>query len=195
MVASRAHARRLWALYDEFTLRHPLLAKIPAGAVLSLLGDTAAQGIERWMSDAAPPHDKARCARIVCWRAFLHTPFNHFYFNLVDHHRVFGPSRAWRIVFKKIAADQLIASPSLHFFFLPFMALCEGKPLAEAVQCGVTGLPSVMMCSWCVWPFIHLLTFGVIPLHQRVMWTNWWAMWWMAFLSVLSEQRRNRADV
>jgi len=38
--------------------------------------------------------------------------------------------------------------------------------------------------SWRYWPFVHLLTFSVVPLHLRVLWVDVMEVGWVCLLSL-----------
>merc|ERR1712232_1439332 len=99
------------------------------------------------------------------------------------------PGVAPRVLAYKVLVDQVFASPALHSLFLPFMALAEGGDIQDAWQRLSTKFIPMMQMNYCLWPFVHVVTFSVIPLHHRVVWVNCWAAVWMGMLSTLNAKK------
>lgn len=171
--------RRLYRHLDDATRRWPLTVKCSSGAVLAVIGDTAVQRIDG-SAARSQGHDGARTARLATWRSLIHTPIVHFWFAALERR---FPGAAAGNVLKKVACDQVIASPSLHVFFLPYMALAEGHGLEEAKARTERKFLPLMKANYCLWPLVHLVTFSVIPPVHRVLWVNCWATVWMGMLS------------
>eukprot|EP00419_Tripos_fusus_P011456 CAMPEP_0172660454 /NCGR_PEP_ID=MMETSP1074-20121228/4075_1 /TAXON_ID=2916 /ORGANISM="Ceratium fusus, Strain PA161109" /LENGTH=162 /DNA_ID=CAMNT_0013476073 /DNA_START=157 /DNA_END=642 /DNA_ORIENTATION=+ len=147
----------------------------------------ATQGASDSLQTAGTRIDAARTTRIAIWRATLHTTFAHHWFNLLERS---VPGSAPALVAKKIFLDQVFASPFLHVFFLPYMALAEGHTMEEAVGRTRENFVKLLQANYCYWPFVHCITFSVIPLRHRVAFVNIAAVFWMATLSALNQTAR-----
>lgn len=201
--AARA-LRRIYQVLDDSTRHRPLLTKAGVGAVLAMVGDGIVQGVEvagrrkRDQEDSSDSNetpgglDVGRTARMVCWRSIVNTPIIHYWFNILERTL---PGAAPGVVAKKVLLDQLVASPLLHLVFLPYMVLAEGGSSSEALARTSRKFSTVMQLSWCFWPFVHCLTFSVIPLRHRVAWVNVGAVFWMAALSFINESDRKKGSI
>jgi len=189
---------RLYAALDESTRRRPIATKVSIGAVLGGLGDGIVQKIERSKAPRAGLHkdsktdasefDSARMARMIGWRAFFHAPVAHAWFNFLER-RI--PGTAPLVVFKKVVLDQVIASPLVHLCFFPYMVMTEGGSAQDAYARFERNFIT-MGISYCVWPFVHAITFGIMPLRHRVAWVNVAALFWSGTLSALNQLDRSQ---
>jgi hypothetical protein len=45
------------------------------------------------------------------------------------------------------------------------------------------GLNCKLQAGWKLWPFAHLITYGVVPLEQRLLWVDCVELIWVTILS------------
>eukprot|EP00747_Dinoflagellata_sp_TGD_P185291 gnl/TRDRNA2_/TRDRNA2_41755_c0_seq1.p1 gnl/TRDRNA2_/TRDRNA2_41755_c0~~gnl/TRDRNA2_/TRDRNA2_41755_c0_seq1.p1 ORF type:complete len:193 (+),score=16.43 gnl/TRDRNA2_/TRDRNA2_41755_c0_seq1:181-759(+) len=172
--------RRVWAVLDDATLRHPLRTKIAFGGCLGGVADVSAQCVEG-CPDGIDPQ---RAARLATWRS-LSTPFVHYWFNFLAQR---FPGTSWQDVLRRVLADQICASPIFNLPFYPLMALLEGKP--EDAWCRLsTKYVHTLGVNYCFWPFVHLVTFSIVPLRHRVHFANIASMVWTGILSTLNQRQ------
>ena len=177
--------RSIWRFIDNSTRTRPMLTKAVLGGILTLISDTVVQKFIEEKEEM----DVERSAAMLSWRVFIHTPIVHHWFNFAE--KAFGSGTGWRTVLIKIAADQLLASPAVHFMFLPYMTMMEGGSVDDAKAKLEHSYVKMMTMSYMFWPFVHFLTFGVVPLRHRVLFVNTAAMFWSGTLSYLNSQTRS----
>ncbi|KAI4383311.1 hypothetical protein MLD38_009163 [Melastoma candidum] len=49
--------------------------------------------------------------------------------------------------------------------------------------------PMLTVCWWKLWPFAHLVTYGVIPVEQRLLWVDCVELIWVTILSTYSNEK------
>nr|AFK44918.1 unknown [Lotus japonicus] len=47
----------------------------------------------------------------------------------------------------------------------------------------------MLTAGWKLWPFVHLVTYGVIPVEQRLLWVDSVELIWVTILSTYSNEK------
>lgn len=71
------------------------------------------------------------------------------------------------------------------FCVLVDVACCAGREIFKR-NCGLnlySLMSSVVQAGWKLWPFAHLITYGVIPVEQRLLWVDCVELIWVTILS------------
>ncbi|GJV01745.1 SYM1-like protein [Tanacetum coccineum] len=93
------------------------------------------------------------------------------------------PSKDWWVVPAKIAFDQTAWSAvwnSIYFVVLGLLRFESPENIFNELK--TTFLP-LLTAGWKLWPFAHLITYGVIPLEQRLLWVDCVELIWVTILS------------
>ncbi|KAK2997004.1 hypothetical protein RJ639_025831 [Escallonia herrerae] len=48
---------------------------------------------------------------------------------------------------------------------------------------------NVILAGWKLWPFAHLITYGVVPVEQRLLWVDSVELIWVTILSTYSNEK------
>ncbi|KAF3522109.1 hypothetical protein F2Q69_00046924 [Brassica cretica] len=46
-----------------------------------------------------------------------------------------------------------------------------------------------MQAGWKLWPFAHLITYGLVPVEQRLLWVDCVELIWVTILSTYSNEK------
>lgn len=57
-----------------------------------------------------------------------------------------------------------------------------------------TRVPTQLQRHYCFWPWVHLVNFGMLPLHNRVIVHNILTIGWTAYLSKCEQDFENEAE-
>jgi hypothetical protein len=63
------------------------------------------------------------------------------------------------------------------------LGVLSGKPLNDTAADVQGKLGPIMSRAWRFWPFVHLVTYSVIPPAQRVLWVNCVDLVWSSILA------------
>uniref|UniRef100_K4ACS0 Peroxisomal membrane protein 2 n=1 Tax=Setaria italica TaxID=4555 RepID=K4ACS0_SETIT len=99
------------------------------------------------------------------------------------------PFKDWWVVPAKVAFDQTIWSAiwnSIYFVVLGFLRL--ESPTTIYSELKSTFWP-MLTAGWKLWPFAHLVTYGVIPVEQRLLWVDCVELIWVTILSTYSNEK------
>jgi protein Mpv17 len=206
--------RRLGAAYQRAHAHAPLLTQCTAAGVIATLGDSTMQMVEREAAtadeDQAEAPDKAeptaweaeRTGRLVLYRSLLFAPGYTLWLGLLE--RGLGAGTGAGIIVKKVLLDQLIWTPPSMLTLYSWMGLTEhicateytmdADTLAEGARLGWERarqcLWPTLQVNWPVWGVVGCITFGLVPVHLRVIWVSVVQVGWNAFLSGLNERTR-----
>ncbi|PIA40775.1 hypothetical protein AQUCO_02400086v1 [Aquilegia coerulea] len=108
---------------------------------------------------------------------------------LFEFDRALIPFNDWWVVPAKVAFDQTIWAAiwnSIYFVALGFLRL--ESPANIFGELKATFRP-MLTAGWKLWPFAHLITYGVIPLEQRLLWVDCVELIWVTILSTYSNEK------
>ncbi|CAN6282356.1 unnamed protein product [Urochloa humidicola] len=172
-----------WSAYEEALKANPVLAKMMISGVVYSLGDWIAQCYE---GKPIFDFDRAR----MFWSGLvgftLHGSLSHYYYHICE---ALFPFKNWWVVPAKVAFDQTIWSAiwnSIYFVVLGFLRL--ESPTIIYSELKSTFWP-MLTAGWKLWPFAHLITYGVIPVEQRLLWVDCVELVWVTILSTYSNEK------
>ncbi|KAL5210377.1 hypothetical protein ABZP36_006000 [Zizania latifolia] len=180
-----------WSAYEEALKTNPVLAKMMISGVVYSLGDWIAQCYE---GKPIFEFDRARMFRSGLVGFTLHGSLSHYYYHFCE---ALFPFKDWWVVPAKVAFDQTAWSAmwnSIYFVVLGFLRL--ESPATIFSELKSTFWP-MLTAGWKLWPFAHLVTYGVIPVEQRLLWVDCVELIWVTILSTYSNEKseaRNSED-
>ncbi|XP_055822318.1 uncharacterized protein LOC129891090 isoform X2 [Solanum dulcamara] len=172
-----------WVAYEEALKRNPVLAKMVISGVVYSVGDWIAQCYEgKPLFDI----DRARMLRSGLVGFTLHGSLSHYYYQFCE---ALFPFEDWWVVPVKVAFDQTVWSAvwnSIYYTVLGILRL--ESPLAIFSELKATFFP-MLTAGWKLWPFAHLITYGVVPVEQRLLWVDCVELIWVTILSTYSNEK------
>ncbi|KAL1195287.1 Peroxisomal membrane protein PMP22 [Cardamine amara subsp. amara] len=172
-----------WIAYEEALKTNPVLAKMVISGVVYSVGDWIAQCYE---GKPLFEIDRARTLRSGLVGFTLHGSLSHFYYQFCEE---LFPFQDWWVVPAKVAFDQTVWSAiwnSIYFTVLGFLRL--ESPLSIFKELKATFLP-MLTAGWKLWPFAHLITYGLVPVEQRLLWVDCVELIWVTILSTYSNEK------
>ncbi|XP_022142923.1 uncharacterized protein LOC111012915 [Momordica charantia] len=172
-----------WSAYEEALKAHPVLAKMVISGVVYSLGDWIAQCFE---GKPLFEFDRTRMFRSGLVGFSLHGSLSHYYYHFCEG---LFPFQDWWVVPAKVAFDQTAWSAvwnSIYFVVLGFLRL--ESPVSIFNELKATFWP-MLTAGWKLWPFAHLITYGVIPVEQRLLWVDCVELIWVTILSTYSNEK------
>ncbi|KAK4744300.1 hypothetical protein SAY87_010612 [Trapa incisa] len=172
-----------WAAYEEALKSNPVLAKMIISGVVYSLGDWIAQCYE---GKPLFEFDRARMFRSGLVGFTLHGSLSHFYYQFCEE---LFPFQDWWVVPAKVLFDQTLWSAvwnSIYYTILGFLRF--ESPVSIFKELAATFWP-MLTAGWKLWPFAHLITYGVIPVEQRLLWVDCIELIWVTILSTYSNEK------
>ncbi|KAI3465721.1 hypothetical protein Pfo_022384 [Paulownia fortunei] len=172
-----------WNAYEEALKTHPVLAKMAISGIVYSLGDWIAQCYE---GKPLFEFDRTRMFRSGLVGFTLHGSLSHFYYEFCE---ALFPSKDWWVVPAKVAFDQSVwaaAWNSIYYVVLGFLRLESPVNIFDELK--ATFWP-MLTAGWKLWPFAHLITYGVVPVEQRLLWVDCVELIWVTILSTYSNEK------
>ncbi|PSR95675.1 Peroxisomal membrane protein [Actinidia chinensis var. chinensis] len=172
-----------WSAYEEALKTNPVLAKMMISGVVYSLGDWIAQCVE---GKPLFEFDRTRMFRSGLVGFTLHGSLSHYYYQFCEE---LFPFHDWWVVPAKVVFDQTAWAAvwnSIYFTVLGFLRL--ESPVSIFTELTATFWP-MLTAGWKLWPFAHLITYGVIPVEQRLLWVDCVELIWVTILSTYSNEK------
>ncbi|KAJ1402709.1 Mpv17/PMP22 [Sesbania bispinosa] len=172
-----------WSAYEEALKTNPVFAKMVISGVVYSVGDWIAQCFE---GKPLFEFDRARMFRSGLVGFTLHGSLSHYYYQFCEE---LFPYKGWWVVPAKVAFDQTAWSAvwnSIYYTVVGFLRL--DSPINIFNELKATFFP-MLTAGWKLWPFAHLITYGVIPVEQRLLWVDMVELIWVTILSTYSNEK------
>ncbi|KAM3407446.1 hypothetical protein ACQJBY_001076 [Aegilops geniculata] len=172
-----------WSAYEEALKANPVLAKMMISGVVYSLGDWIAQCYE---GKPIFEFDRTRMFRSGLVGFTLHGSLSHYYYHFCES---LFPFKDWWAVPVKVAFDQTAWSAlwnSIYFVALGFLRWESPSTIYKELK--ATFFP-MLTAGWKLWPFAHLITYGVVPIEQRLLWVDCVELIWVTILSTYSNEK------
>ncbi|KAI3774199.1 hypothetical protein L1987_48744 [Smallanthus sonchifolius] len=172
-----------WIAYEEALKENPVLAKMMISGIVYSLGDWIAQCYE---GKPLFEFDRTRLFRSGLVGFTLHGSLSHYYYQLCE---ALIPFQDWWVVPAKVAFDQTVWSAVWNSIYFVVLGLLRFESPANIFsELKATFLP-LLTAGWKLWPFAHLITYGLIPVEQRLLWVDCVELVWVTILSTYSNEK------
>lgn len=172
-----------WSAYEDALKNNPILAKMMISGVVYSIGDWIAQCYE---GKPILDFNRKRMIRSGLVGFCLHGSLSHFYYHVCE---ALFPFKDWWGVPIKVAFDQTIWSGFWNsIYFVTLGLLRFESPVSIGSELRATFWP-MLSAGWKLWPFAHVITYGVIPVEQRLLWVDCVELVWVTILSMYSNEK------
>ncbi|KAH9289452.1 hypothetical protein KI387_033569, partial [Taxus chinensis] len=172
-----------WSAYEDALKTNPVLAKMVISGAVYSLGDWIAQCYE---GKPIFEFDRTRMFRSGLVGFSLHGSLSHYYYHLSE---AIFPFQNWWVVPAKVAFDQTIWAAIWNSTYFAVLGLLRFEsPVNIFSELKATFWP-LLTAGWKLWPFAHLITYGVVPVEQRLLWVDCVELIWVTILSMYSNEK------
>lgn len=172
-----------WSAYEEALKENPVLAKMMISGVVYSIGDWIAQCCE---GKPLLEFDRTRMFRSGLVGFALHGSLSHYYYYVCE---ALFPFQDWWVVPVKVVFDQTAWAAMWNSIYYVVLGLLRFEsPFTIFSELKSTFLP-MLTAGWKLWPFAHIITYGVIPIEQRLLWVDCVELIWVTILSTLSNEK------
>ena len=91
-----------------------------------------------------------------------------------------------------VACDQTGWAIFINTNFLFWINLFEFTDVDNAVDNVRKNLVDVVKANWCLWPGVQLINIGIVPIKFRVLFVNFFAIFWTTYLSWRNNREANK---
>ncbi|KAI3949936.1 hypothetical protein MKW92_020012 [Papaver armeniacum] len=172
-----------WVAYEEALKTNPVLAKMVISGVVYSVGDWIAQCFE---GKPLFEFDRMRMFRSGLVGFTLHGSLSHYYYQFCES---LIPYNDWWWVLAKVAFDQTAWAALWNSIYFVVLGLLRFESPANILgELKATFVP-MLTAGWKLWPFAHLITYGVVPVEQRLLWVDCVELIWVTILSTYSNEK------
>ena len=169
-----------WHEYESVLSHHPIATKSATSATVYAIGDVISQQTEGIQKDL----DYMRVLRSMLAGMIGHGPLSHFWYNLSEG--VFTNYlhfTEWWAFLPKIVADQALFGPFWNNSYILLLGLMK-QDSWDAIFGDMkrTTIPLVLS-GLKLWPFVHCITYGLIPVENRLLWVDAVEIVWVTILA------------
>jgi protein Mpv17 len=188
--------------YEATLAANPVATKAATSATVYTIGDVIAQYAEQLGSDDGDGGhrridlDAGRVVRSLVAGGVGHGPLSHVWYHVSEHFFTNLGMTQWWSVFPKIAADQVVWGTiwnSLYLMSVGTLQLVMTKKQDDTVNMssGITkvfhdtksSIFPLFVDGLKLWPFAHIITYGIIPVEDRLLWVDAVEIIWVSIMA------------
>jgi len=173
-----------WAAYERAVAYFPWATAMAITGITYLLADWTAQTYE---GKGMFGFNVWRVLRTGLSGFFVLGPLAHAYYDIQDH---VMPSGKWYWSLAKVAVDQSLYASTYNVCFFVALGLLSLNSPKEVWNNVRSKFWPVLRAGWRLWPFLHIITYTVIPTQHKLLWVNSCELVWVTFLSLIANERR-----
>lgn len=171
-----------WRSYTNILNMAPLQTKAVTSATVYAIGDILAQNKEG--NDNIGSIDRWRVFRSLMAGLIGHGPMSHvwydvsedFFDNVLNLH-------AWWDFIPKVVVDQTLFGPIWNNSYILLLGMMQlQKPSQIFHDMKRTTIP-LIVSGLKLWPFVHCITYGLIPVENRLLWVDAVEILWVTILA------------
>lgn len=172
-----------WIAYEQALKANPVLSKMAISGIVYSIGDWIAQCYE---GKPIFEFDRTRTFRSGLVGFTLHGSLSHYYYQFCE---ALFPFEDWWVVPAKVAFDQTVWAAIWNSIYYVALGLLRFESPDNIFRELKATFWLMLTAGWKLWPFAHLITYGVIPLEQRLLWVDCVELIWVTILSTYSNEK------
>lgn len=182
-----------WASYETVLHAAPIETKASTSATVYAIGDIIAQRTE---GKSYGDLDRWRTLRSLLAGCIGHGPLSHVWYDWSE--QIFTEQFhwvEWWSFFPKVAIDQLTWGPFWNNTYILLLGLMQfRKPKDIVKEMKDTTVP-LIMSGLKLWPLAHCITYGVVPVENRLLWVDLVEIIWVTILASAAAEASAGAKV
>lgn len=171
-----------WGSYSNTLAVHPIATKAATSATVYTIGDIIAQRTEG--KDSIEDMDFLRVARSATAGFIGHGPMSHCWYNVCDDFFVnVLHCTAWWSFIPKVVVDQTVWGPIWNSNYLILLGLMKMEKLDTIWTDVKRSTIPLFVSGLKLWPAAHIVTYGLIPIENRLLWVDLVEILWVSILA------------
>eukprot|EP00526_Cylindrotheca_closterium_P017127 CAMPEP_0113621948 /NCGR_PEP_ID=MMETSP0017_2-20120614/11233_1 /TAXON_ID=2856 /ORGANISM="Cylindrotheca closterium" /LENGTH=316 /DNA_ID=CAMNT_0000531739 /DNA_START=71 /DNA_END=1021 /DNA_ORIENTATION=+ /assembly_acc=CAM_ASM_000147 len=188
--AAQAWGSETWQSYQEVLAANPISTKAATSATVYSIGDIIAQKSEGFADDQGL--DVVRIARSGLAGGIGHGPLSHFWYNLSeDFFNNILHVTAWWSFLPKIAVDQTVWGPIWNSSYIFLLGLMKQETVEKMIDDAASSTIPLFFDGLKLWPLAHCVTYGLIPVENRLLWVDLVEILWVVILATKASSLTN----
>jgi len=181
-----------WLGYSDILQKAPISTKAITSATVYTIGDFIAQ---RAQGVTIGKLDRPRLLRSLIVGLVGHGPLSHIWYNISEYafDNVLRLTAWWSFI-PKVVADQTIFGPFWNNTYIFLLGILKRDSLENIWDEMKRTTVPLIVAGLKLWPFVHCITYGVIPLENRLLWVDLVEIVWVTILSTTAAQGGDKSD-
>lgn len=174
-------AANSWTSYMHVLSAHPIATKAVTSGTVYALGDTIAQKTE---GQSMATLDQPRILRSAIAGFIGHGPMSHFWYQVSEEvfSNILHLTQWWSFV-PKVVVDQTLWGPIWNNSYIVLLGLMKMQsPEIIWGDMKRTTIP-LILSGLKLWPLAHCVTYGLIPVENRLLWVDAVEIIWVTILA------------
>ncbi|KAL7519233.1 hypothetical protein ACHAWX_004017 [Stephanocyclus meneghinianus] len=170
-----------WRCYTDVLNMAPLPTKAVTSATVYTIGDIIAQKTEgKDMGEL----DRGRIVRSLLAGFIGHGPMSHVWYHVSEDFfdGVLGGVHWWDFI-PKVVADQTVFGPIWNNSYIILLGIMQLQSPSQIWSDMKRTTVPLIISGLKLWPFVHCITYGVIPLENRLLWVDAVEIVWVTILA------------
>mmetsp|Transcript_23536 Transcript_23536/g.36294 ORF Transcript_23536/g.36294 Transcript_23536/m.36294 type:complete len:320 (-) Transcript_23536:64-1023(-) len=170
-----------WNGYNQILHSAPVATKAVTSASVYAIGDIMAQKSEGKSVDEI---DQMRTFRSLIAGLIGHGPLSHLWYNISEScfTDVLHWTQWWSFL-PKILVDQTVWGPIWNNTYILLLGMMQLRPVKDITrEMRETTMP-LILSGLKLWPLAHCVTYGLIPVENRLLWVDLVEIIWVSILA------------
>jgi protein Mpv17 len=181
-----------WSSYSAVLEKEPLYTKAVTSATVYTIGDIISQKTE---GKSVGEFDRARVIRSLLAGLIGHGPMSHVWYDWSEH--IFENVmhlQGWTGTVIKVAIDQTTWGPLWNNTYILLLGLMKLDKLENIFgEMKRTTIP-LIVSGLKLWPLAHIVTYGLVPVQNRLLWVDLVEIIWVTILSTAASGGENAEE-
>ena len=179
-----------WDNYMMALEQTPIQVKALTSGTVYVIGDILSQLIGK---TSLGELDRVRTLRSGMAGLLLHGPLSHQWYIISDNLFEYLKITDWWSVFPKVAVDQLFWGPIWNGTYVTFIGLLQSKKIQEVFEEVKSTCVPLMTSGFKLWIPTHLVTYGLIPQENRLLWVDTVEILWCIILATKAAEASKKS--
>jgi protein Mpv17 len=169
--------------YENVLSSNPVATKAATSASVYSIGDILAQYTEQ-RDEESKNLDQGRVLRSMIAGGVGHGPLSHIWYHMSENFFTnIVHLTAWWSFIPKIVVDQTVWGPIWNSMYILMIGLMRRENLEKMVVDVKTTVFPLFLDGLKLWPLAHVVTYGLIPEENRLLWVDTVEIVWVSMLA------------
>ena len=178
---------QVWNSYEAILTEHRIATKAATSATVYGIGDVVSQRTESNNNEeeSSTDLDTGRILRSMIAGGVGHGPMSHFWYNFCEEffHNIVHLNGQWWDFIPKIVVDQTVFGPIWNASYILLLGLMQRENWTKLMKDVQTSTLPLMVQGLKLWPLVHCVTYGLIPVENRLLWVDFVEILWVSMLA------------
>jgi protein Mpv17 len=180
-----------WNAYESALASNPVATKGATSATVYGLGDVLSQ---RTAGD--DELDTGRVLRSMIAGGVGHGPLSHVWYNLSEGFFTnLGLASVWWSFIPKIVVDQTVWGPIWNSLYIVIIGILQAESFGKIKEDVQSNTIPLFLEGLKLWPLAHCVTYGLIPVENRLVWVDAVEILWVSILATKAASLSEAATI